>query len=85
MVATPVDVGDVVRRGQVLVRVQGVEAGLRLDEARAAEVRADANVKLAESQNALARTTAARYSALMATGDVSKTLADQATTQAETS
>lgn len=84
VVATPVDVGDVVARGQVLVRVQGIEANLRLDEARAAVIRADANVRLAESQNALARTTAERYAALMATGDVSKTLADQSATQAET-
>lgn len=84
VVATPVNVGDVVRQGQVLVRVQGVEAGLRLDEARAATTRARANVRLAESQNALARTTAERYAALMSTGDVSKTLADQSATQAET-
>lgn len=85
VVGTPVDVGDVVARGQVLVQVQGVEAGLRLDEARAAVTRAGANVRLAESQNTLARTTAERYAALMATGDVSKTLADQSATQAETS
>ncbi|MCC6990840.1 MAG: efflux RND transporter periplasmic adaptor subunit [Acidobacteria bacterium] len=85
VVATPVDVGAIVARGQVLVRVQGVEAGLRLDEAQAAVIRAEANVRLAESQNTLARTTAERYAALMSTGDVSKTLADQSATQAETS
>jgi RND family efflux transporter MFP subunit len=85
VVATPVDVGDFVKAGQVLVRIQGIDAGLRLDEARAAVARADANVKLAESQNNLAQTTAQRYAALLATGDVSKTVADQARTQAETS
>jgi RND family efflux transporter MFP subunit len=85
VVATPVDVGDFVKAGQVLVRIQGIDAGLRLDEARATVARADANVKLAESQNNLAQTTAQRYGALLATGDVSKTVADQARTQAETS
>lgn len=85
VIATPVDVGQFVQAGQVLVRIQGVDAGLRLDEARAAVARAEANVKLAESQNNLAQTTAQRYAALLATGDVSKTVADQARTQAETS
>jgi len=64
--------------------VQGVNAGLRLDEARAAVARADSNVKLAEAQNTLAQTTATRYEALVATGDVSRTVADQARTQATT-
>lgn len=85
VVATPVDVGQFVRQGAVLVRVQGVDAGLRLEEAQAAVARAEANVKLAESQNALAQTTAQRYAALLASGDVSRTVADQARTQAETS
>lgn len=81
---TLVDVGDRVKAGDVLIRVQGINAGLRLDEARAAASRAESNVKLAEAQNALAQTTATRYAALLATGDVSKTVADQARTQAET-
>jgi RND family efflux transporter MFP subunit len=85
VIATPVDVGQFVSAGAVLVRIQGVDAGLRLDEARAAAARAEANVKLAESQNALAQTTAQRYASLLATGDVSKTVAEQARTQAETS
>ena len=85
VIATPVDVGQFVREGAVLVRIQGVDAGLRLDEARAAVTRAEANVKLAESQNALAQTTAQRYAALVASGDVSRTVADQARTEAETS
>jgi membrane fusion protein (multidrug efflux system) len=84
VVATPVDVGQFVREGAPLVRIQGITANLRLDEARAAVQRAEANVRLAESQNELAQTTAQRYAALLATGDVSKTVADQARTQAET-
>jgi RND family efflux transporter MFP subunit len=85
VVDTLVDVGEFVKAGQRLVRIQGVDAGLRLDEARAAVARAEATVRLTESQNALANTTAERYTSLLATGDVSKTLADQARTQAETS
>ncbi|CAN5366198.1 multidrug efflux RND transporter periplasmic adaptor subunit VmeC [soil metagenome] len=85
VIATPVDVGQFVKEGAPLVRIQGITANLRLDEARAASQRAEANVRLAESQDALAQTTAQRYAALLATGDVSKTVADQARTQAETS
>jgi RND family efflux transporter MFP subunit len=85
VVATPVDVGQFVKKGAVLVRLQGIDAGLRLDEARAAVTRAEASVKLAESQNTLAQTTAQRYASLLATGDVSSTVADQARTGAETS
>jgi RND family efflux transporter MFP subunit len=81
---TFVDVGSYVNAGQELVRIEGVDAGLRLEEARASVRRAEASVKLAESQNALAQKTAARYAALVATGDVSRTVADQARTQAET-
>ncbi len=85
VVATPVDVGQFVKEGAVLVRLQGIDAGLRLDEARAAVSRAEANLKLAESQNTLAQSTAQRYASLQATGDVSITVADQARTSAETS
>lgn len=85
VVATPVDVGQFVKEGAVLVRLQGIDAGLRLDEARAAVSRAEANLKLAESQNTLAQSTAQRYASLQATGDVSITVSDQARTGAETS
>lgn len=85
VVATPVDVGQFVKAGSILVRLQGIDAGLRLDEAQAAVRRAEANLKLAESQNTLAQTTAQRYASLLATGDVSSTVADQARTGAETS
>ena len=33
VLATPVDVGQFVREGAVLVRLQGIDAGLRLEEA----------------------------------------------------
>ena len=85
VVATPVDVGQFVSAGQVLVRLQGVDADLRLEEARANISKAEAAIRLAESQNTLAMTTAQRYSALLATGDVSRTVFDQARTEGETS
>jgi multidrug resistance efflux pump len=52
--------------------IQGVDAGLRLEEARAAAARAEANVKLAESQNTRAQTTAQRYASLLATGSAQR-------------
>jgi RND family efflux transporter MFP subunit len=62
-----------------------VDANLRLDEARAAVARAEANLKLAQSQDDLAQTTAKRHAALLANGLVPQTVADEARTQAETS
>jgi membrane fusion protein (multidrug efflux system) len=85
VMATPVDIGQHVPKGAVLIRIQAVDANLRLDEARAAVQRADANLKLAESQNALAQTTAKRNEALLKGGLVPQTTADEARTQAETS
>ena len=82
---TPVDVGEHVARGAVLIRIQAVDANLRLNDAQAAVSRAEANLKLAESQNALAQTTAKRNAALLAGGLVPQTVADEARTQAETS
>lgn len=84
VVDTPVDVGQYIRKGAVLVRLQGVDAGLRLDDARANVTRAEAALKLADSQDKLAQSTAERYMALVATGDVSRTVAEQQQTQAET-
>jgi membrane fusion protein (multidrug efflux system) len=60
-----------------------VDANLRLDEVRAAVARAEANLKLAESQNALAQTTAKRNAALLAGGLIPQTVADEARTQAD--
>jgi membrane fusion protein, multidrug efflux system len=85
VIATPVDVGQRVPKGAVLIRIQAVDANLRLDEARAAVQRADANLKLAESQNSLAQTTAKRNEALLKGGLIPQTTADEARTQAETS
>ena len=81
---TPVDVGQHVAKGAVLIRIQAVDANLRLQEARAAAERAEANLKLAESQNALAQTTAQRNEALLKGGLIPQTTADEARTQAET-
>jgi membrane fusion protein (multidrug efflux system) len=83
--ATPVDVGQFVAQGAVLIRIQAVDANLRLDEAKAAVERAEANLKLAESQNALAQTTAKRNEKLLTGGLIPLTVADEARTQAETS
>ena len=82
--ATPVDVGQHVAKGAVLVRIEATDATLRLEESRANVSRAEANLKLAESQNALAQTTAKRNAALLAGGLVPQTVADEARTQAET-
>ena len=82
---TPVDVGQHVAKGAVLIRIQAVDANLRLQESRAAAERAEANVKLAESQNALAQTTAKRNEALLKGGLIPQTTADEARTQAENS
>jgi RND family efflux transporter MFP subunit len=84
VVATPVDAGQFVRAGAVLVRLQGTDPRLVVDEAKAAVSRAEANVRLAEAQQKLAETTSARYATLLSTGDVSHTVAEQARTQAET-
>lgn len=85
VIATPVDVGQHVPNGAVLIRIQSVDANLRLNEAEAAVARAEANLKLAQSQNDLAQTTAKRHATLLANGLVPQTVADEARTQAETS
>lgn len=82
---TPVDVGQHVSKGAVLIRIQAVDAGLRLEESRATVERAEANLKLVESQNTLAQTTARRNDALLKAGLIPQTTADEARTQAETS
>ena len=82
---TPVDVAQHVAKGAVLIRIQAVDANLRLQESRASLERAEANLKLAESQNSLAQTTARRNEALLKGGLIPQTTADEARTQAETS
>jgi multidrug efflux pump subunit AcrA (membrane-fusion protein) len=80
--STPVDVGQHVAGGTVLIRIQDLDAKLRLDEMQATVARAEANLKLAQSQNALAQTTAQRTAALLKGGLVPQTVADEARTQA---
>lgn len=84
VVATPVNVGASVRRGDVIVRLQPDDSELRLQEAEAALRRSEAALRQAEERNALAQANAARYLTLVETGDVSKTVADQARTEAAT-
>lgn len=84
VIATPVDTGDYVEAGAVLIRIQDVHAKLRLDEARAAMARAEANLQLAKARNELAQTTSRRNATLLTRGLVPQTVADEARTQAET-
>ena len=82
--ATPVDVGQYVKQGTPLIRIQAVNAELRLQEARAAAERAEANLKLAQSRSDLANTTSTRNAALLDRGLIPQTVADEAKTQADT-
>jgi RND family efflux transporter MFP subunit len=84
VLGTPVDVGDTVKAGQVLVTIQAVDAKLRLEEARAAAQRAEANLALARSEDELARVMAERQVKLLDSGHVSRSIADEARTRAET-
>jgi RND family efflux transporter MFP subunit len=82
VVATPVNVGASVRRGDVIVRLQAADSELRLQEAEAALRRSEAALRQAEERNALTQANATRYLTLVETGDVSRTVADQARTEA---
>lgn len=82
--ATPVNIGDRVSRGSILARLDERDARLRLDQARAAVQQAEAALGQARERHRLAETTAARYAGLMKTGDVSRTVYDQLTSEAET-
>jgi RND family efflux transporter MFP subunit len=81
---TPVDVGDRVAAGTVIARLNTAEASLRLDQARAGLQQAEAAAAQARERYNLARANAGRYDALVKTGDVSRTLQEQAATEAET-
>jgi multidrug efflux pump subunit AcrA (membrane-fusion protein) len=50
IVSTLVDVGDVVRQGQVIAKLDARDAQLRLDQARAAQQQAEASVRQAQSK-----------------------------------
>ncbi len=82
--ATPVDVGDRVAAGAVIARLNTADAVLRLDQARAGLLQAEAAAAQARERHNLARANAARYEALIKTGDVSQTLRDQVASEAET-
>ncbi|MGE3403904.1 MAG: efflux RND transporter periplasmic adaptor subunit [Vicinamibacterales bacterium] len=84
VVATPVDLGARVRRGQVIVHLDPRDAQLRLDQARASRQQAEAAHAQARERHALAQANAVRYEALVRTGDVSKSLQEQASAEAET-
>jgi multidrug efflux pump subunit AcrA (membrane-fusion protein) len=77
VVETPVNVGDFVRQGQLLARLESRDAELRLDQARAAEEQALAQARLADAD-------AQRYENLIKTGDVSRSAYEKARTQADT-
>lgn len=82
--ATPVDVGDRVAAGTVIARLSTADASLRLDQARAGLLQAEAAAAQARERHNLARANAGRYDALLKTGDVSRTLQEQAASEAET-
>jgi RND family efflux transporter MFP subunit len=82
--ATPVDIGDRVAAGTVIARLSPTDANLRLEQARAGLQQAEAAAAQARERYNLARANAGRYDALVKTGDVSRTLQEQATTEAET-
>lgn len=82
--ATPVDIGDRVAAGSVIARLKPEDATLRLEQARAGLLQAEAAAAQARERYNLARATAARYDSLLATGDVSRTLQEQAATEAAT-
>jgi RND family efflux transporter MFP subunit len=50
VVETPVNVGDFVKQGQALARLENRDAQLRLDQARAAEQQAEATIRQAQSR-----------------------------------
>ncbi|HEY2843347.1 MAG TPA: biotin/lipoyl-binding protein, partial [Bryobacteraceae bacterium] len=50
IVATLVDVGDFVQQGQVIAKLDDRDSTLRLDQARAAQLQAEASVRQAQSK-----------------------------------
>lgn len=82
--STPVDIGDFVEQGAVIARLSTTDAELRLDQARAGLLQAEAALAQAQARHTLARANAARYDTLAETGDVSRTLQDQAATESAT-
>jgi RND family efflux transporter MFP subunit len=81
---TPVDVGDRVERGAVIARLNTADPQLRLAQARAGLQQSEAALAQARERYNLARANAARYDALVKTGDVSRTVAEQNASESET-
>jgi membrane fusion protein (multidrug efflux system) len=74
VIETPVDVGDRVTTGQVLVRLDDRDAGLKLRQAQA-------SLQQAEAQARRAKTEADRNTDLVRSGDISRSSYEQLTTQ----
>jgi RND family efflux transporter MFP subunit len=74
VVETPVDIGDTVKTGQVLVRLDDRDAGLKLRQAQA-------TLQQAEAQARRAQTEAKRNADLVQSGDISRSSYEQLTTQ----
>jgi RND family efflux transporter MFP subunit len=82
--ATPVNIGDRVGRGALIARLSAADGSLRLEQARAGLLQAEAALAQARERYTLARTNADRYEALLKTGDVSRGLQEQSATDAAT-
>jgi RND family efflux transporter MFP subunit len=76
-----VDIGETVKKGQVLVDLDLPDVDEELRQATAAATQARAALAQAESQADYARTTNARYTALLSDGITSQQQADQAASQ----
>ena len=77
VVDTPVNVGDVVKAGQVIVRLDPRNANLDLQHAEAAQQQA-----FAQAENA--KVEAERHAALVKSGDISRSAYEKLTTQLAT-
>jgi RND family efflux transporter MFP subunit len=74
VIETPVGIGDIVKAGQVIVRLDERNAALDLNQAEAALAQAEA-----QAQNA--KVEAARHAELVESGDISRSAYEKLTTQ----
>lgn len=77
VIATPVNVGDYVKTGEVIARLDDRDARLKLQQAQASVQQAEASALNAEAE-------AKRYAGLVQTGDVSQSTYEKLTTQVQT-